>query len=461
MPIFSSRRPTLSLRHCFAFAAVAVLLQVAIVYALAPLKTDFAFSYRHVCTPEWWKSNPPEYKGWTGKFLKFNAWDSLHYMSIVRNGYTISGSSARLPAGSANIQLNDIHCYRTNEAWLPGYPILARALHLSTGIPPEYALLILAQTMALLCWLYLFLFLRNVGSTVGRSLMTAGFVFAFPMTFYLVVGYSESTFITAVLGYLYWYRKARQDVASPYKGLVYLVLASTHGFLMTATRIIGVPLALAPIFFELGSAIFGSHKRAPWRWTAVSFLIAAVSLAGFLSYLLFLQFQFGSWHVYFDVQSTGWNNKADPFAFFRMSTYLPKILTIHTSRFPDDLGRYAIPLIMIFIFYLGRAYWRVWRRDLAGDFPIFFSLAAIFGITVIGKANGYFGGMLRYLVPFWFCAAALAPPVLSLFEKNDTGTPRFTLTWMRAHPVSTTYFVLCAILQTHLAYRHLGGYYVS
>ena len=60
-----------------------------------------------------------------------------------------------------------------------------------------------------------------------------------PGPFYLVVGYSESLFLLGLLGYFYWCEKAGRWSWS---------LAARHGFGMTATRLVGLPAAVFPVW---------------------------------------------------------------------------------------------------------------------------------------------------------------------------------------------------------------------
>jgi len=92
----------------------------------------------------------------------------------------------------------------SNTAFFPAYPAIAWILHRAIGVGVENALLITAQSAAWGFWTYFFLFLRTMELPASWQLLGALLILAHPAAFFLVAGYSESLFLMALLGFLYW-----------------------------------------------------------------------------------------------------------------------------------------------------------------------------------------------------------------------------------------------------------------
>src|SRR5712691_10684276 len=92
----------------------------------------------------------------------------------------------------------------SNVAFFPAYPALAGLLRSVFRVEPETALLITAQLAAWGFWTYFFLFCERW--KVARSLQICGtlLILANPAAFFLVAAYSESLFLMALLGFIYW-----------------------------------------------------------------------------------------------------------------------------------------------------------------------------------------------------------------------------------------------------------------
>src|SRR6476660_10067663 len=117
----------------------------------------------------------------------------------------------------------------SNVAFFPAYPAIAALFRYGLNIDTGTALLITAQFAAWGFWSYFFLFCKrwNVPPVlqVGGTLL----ILAHPASFFLVAAYSESLFLMALLGFIYW---------STAKGRTARVLAGLHGIVMSAARIV-------------------------------------------------------------------------------------------------------------------------------------------------------------------------------------------------------------------------------
>src|SRR5262245_43908323 len=92
----------------------------------------------------------------------------------------------------------------SNVAFFPAYPGMAALLRNAFTISTRSALLVTAQLAAWGFWTYFFLFCRRW--RVARSLQICGtlLILASPAAFFLVAAYSESLFLMALLGFMYW-----------------------------------------------------------------------------------------------------------------------------------------------------------------------------------------------------------------------------------------------------------------
>jgi hypothetical protein len=101
---------------------------------------------------------------------------------------------------------------------------------------------------------------------------------AHPTAFYLVTGYSESLFLMALLGFIYW---------SGAEGRKAKLIAAAHGIpSCPATRIVGVPCAGYPVIRQVFTGgwarlwnVWGWFRQLRWRrtLTAVSTLARSAS----------------------------------------------------------------------------------------------------------------------------------------------------------------------------------------
>src|ERR1043166_5636075 len=136
----------------------------------------------------------------------------------------------------------------SNVAFFPAYPAIAGALqkvfHLQTG----NALLVTAQAAAWGFWTYFFLFCRRWKLSLSLRFFGALSILAHPAALFLIAAYSESLFLMALVGFIYW---------SSAEGRAARSWAALHGILMSATRIVGIPCAAFPVvrkLFQIRSA---------------------------------------------------------------------------------------------------------------------------------------------------------------------------------------------------------------
>ncbi len=228
--------------------------------------------------------------------------DSYWFANIVERGYhTI------LPPPDHNI------IEAANVAFFPGYPMLASALH-SLGFETYTALLLAAQLAAWGFWSYFFLLCQRWNISSVLQFFGGMAVVAHPTAFLLIAGYSESLFLMALLGFIYW---------SLAEGRVAKVLAGLHGIVMSATRIVGIPCAAFPVVH----AVFeGGWKqlRDVRHWLrnyggAVALMLTA--MLGALGFFAYCELRWGQWSIYMQTQEEGWSIIPDYLAVFKPANY--------------------------------------------------------------------------------------------------------------------------------------------
>src|SRR6185312_8164417 len=101
------------------------------------------------------------------------------------------------------------------------------------------------------------------------------------------------------------------------------VLAAIHGIVMSATRIVGLPCALAPLIkrtWELGAA--GLRNVRDWLPNyGRAILLSGTAMLGGLGFFVYCQFRWGHWDIYMLTQQFGWGIEPDYLAIFKPSSY--------------------------------------------------------------------------------------------------------------------------------------------
>ena len=263
-------------------------------------------------------------------YSKLCLWDCSWYAHIIEHGYR-----STIPPVPQNQAL-------ANVGFFPGYPVIAEAIKHIFHLPTQTALLLAAQLACWGFWTYVFLFFQRWRISPQLALCGAIAILVHPAAFYLVAGYSESLFLMTLLGFLYW-------TASKHRAA--WILAATHGFVMTATRLVGLPLAVYPL---LHFWIFGAKNRLAklarfWQKSSKYLLISFVSSLGSLSFFAFCYFKFGLWNLYMQTQAIGWGVKPDYLAVFKPENYFafldPKILDLS-----GVINAISVPIALIFFF---------------------------------------------------------------------------------------------------------------
>jgi hypothetical protein len=305
----------------------------------------------------------------------------------------------------------------SNVAFFPGYPAVAALFRRVFNLRAGTALLITAQLAAWGFWTYFFLFCARWN--VPRALQICGtlLIVANPAAFFLVAGYSESLFLMALLGFMYW---------SSGEGRAAKVLAAVHGIVMSATRIVGIVCAAFPVVCSaVRNGWRGSFKPQTWiRKNRSAIGLTLVAASGALVFFAYCQLRWGHWDLYMLTQAAGWGIVPDYLAVFKPDSYRWLVPALNdpteASQLSMTLG--AVLFVAIAVCELLPAIRR--RADLSIRIGIYFCAGTIYYLSVSGVACVDMESMLRYE----FSAYALIVLALLNFLRQFSAPPA----WVRA-----------------------------
>jgi len=332
--------------------------------------------------------------------------DSYWFMNIIDRGY----QTIVPPIDHKVMEVS-------NVAFFPAYPAIAGVLRNALNIKSGTALLITAQLAACGFWTYFFLFCRRW--KVARSLQICGtiLILANPAAFFLVAAYSESLFLMALLGFIYW---------TTADGRTARVLAAIHGVVMSATRIVGIVCAAFPLV-RSGFQTGWRSLRKPGTWlreNRAAVGLTFVAACGGVAFFVLCQARWGHWDLYMLTQAAGWGIVPDYLAVVRPESYrwLVPALNDPTEMSQLSMTLGAVLLVAIAVCELIPAIRR--RAGFPVRAGIYFCAATIYYLSVSGVACVDMESMLRYE----FSAYAL----IVLAALNFLRQFRTSRVWVRA-----------------------------
>lgn len=360
-------------------------------------------------------------------YIRLEQWDTRWFKNIAVEGYHDVG----LPPVRSSLDQE-----KENVAFFPGYPLLARFVNTMTDIPIDFSLLLSAQ---LSCWgmfTYLILLLRRwriPATIIGVTLLL---IFCYPSSFYLVSAYSEGLFFCMLLGMMYW----QEGAASRSEKMSVL-----HGFVMSSSRIAGLPLALYPFIRHL-------PEKMGWKFLARKIFAAALMMSGGLLFFLFCAIRFGNWHLYMDTQRIGWGVVPQYMAIFRLSTYQLNHLLPHLPHY-GEIGLLTVPLMVFwFLILLALECTLAHKRDPSGwkvRLGLYYCAFSIFFLSVAGSVSIGMSSMIRYALGVHLFLVLATMHLLSRLRLAATQTNvilgllcLFSLLLLRLHVAAADHFML-------------------
>lgn len=332
--------------------------------------------------------------------------DSYWFANIVDRGY----NSTVPPVSHKMMEVS-------NVAFFPAYPAIAAVLHHGLNLSLYSSLLITAQAAAWGFWSYFFLFCQRWNISPVLQFFGALAVIAHPTAFFLVAGYSESLFMMGLFGFMFW---------STAEGRAAKALAVLHGFLMSATRIVGIPCAAYPVV----QAVFRNgwsgltEVRSWWKRFAVPVTVMLGATLGAGVFFFYCLLRWGRWDLYMLTQRSGWAIIPDYLAVFKPSSYRWLIPALNNpteaSQMTMSIGGLLLAGVILceVLPIIRRKYG--WTTRVG----FYFCAVVIYYISVSGVASVEMESMLRYQ----FCVHALI--VLAILHfLHQLPAPRL---WVRA-----------------------------
>ena len=350
--------------------------------------------------------------------------DSYWFMNIVDRGY----QTIVPPADHKVMEVS-------NVAFFPAYPAIAALLRYGLNIDTGNALLVTAQLAAWGFWSYFFLLCNRWNISSALQVCGALLIVAHPTAFFLVAGYSESLFLMALLGFIYW---------SSADGRAAKVWAALHGIVMSATRIVGIVCAAFPVVRSVFlSGWNGLREPRTWlRQHASAIGLTVVATLGALSFFFYCQLRWGHWDIYMLTQAAGWGIVPDYLAVFKPSSYRWLVPALNNPTEASQMSMTLGALLFVGI-ALCEASFAVRRARFAAANPsrggrsrptairrrsglpiragIYFCAAAIYYVSVSGVACVDMESMLRYE----FCVHALIVLALLNYLRQFRVPPMF------------------------------------
>ena len=304
--------------------------------------------------------------------------DSYWFMNIVDRGY----QTIVPPIDHKVMEVS-------NVAFFPAYPAIAAALRYGLNIDTGTALLITAQLAAWGFWSYFFLFCDRWKVSPALQVCGALLILVHPAAFFLVAAYSESLFLMALLGFIYW---------SSAEGRAAKVWASLHGIVMSATRIVGIVCAAFPVIRSIVlSGWRGLRELRAWpRQYAPAIRLMIAAMLGALAFFIYSQLRWSHWDIYMLTQAAGWGITPDYLAVFKPSSYHWLVPALNN---PTEASQMAMTLGALLLLGVGLCELLPATRQRTGlstRVGIYFCAAAIYYISVSGVACVDMESMLRY-----------------------------------------------------------------
>jgi len=322
----------------------------------------FAVASEHVYSPTFPYSGMLENYG-PGWWSRWGSFDGVHYISLVMEGY---------------------RSYGLIQAFFPTYPLFAQFVSVLLALNPFTALLLVSHLFLLIGVIFFELWMRNLGLTKKTRVVALLALLTFPGAYSFGAIYTESLFF-ALFCIVVW---ALQ------KHYWWPVIIS--GFLLSATRVVGVFLAGAVFLQAFGVQLL---RR---KWSTI--VAAMVMTGGLIGYSAFLWKEFGDPLYFFSVQKAFETGRQTTLIFlpqvlYRVGKMLMTVPVFSREWWLVMQDAYVFGLISLF---LARASWFAWKKKK----QIFHWSYVVFswGVILLPTLTGTLQSMTRYglaVIPFF------------------------------------------------------------
>ena len=211
----------------------------------------------------------------TGFFESFdsmwNKWDSIHYLNLAKNGYSVSGENAKL------------------IVFYPFYPLLVRIAavilknHLLSGV--------VVSNLCLGVGCYYLYKLVKIDFDEETALRSVKYMLIYPFSFFFGIAYTESTFVALSIMALYYMRKNKW------------FLAGICGFFAALTKNQGIILIIPAVMeYVISNQVFDELRKKNFKNVLRNFFAKGIYMVmiplGTLVYFMINEILFGSWNEF-------------------------------------------------------------------------------------------------------------------------------------------------------------------
>ena len=304
--------------------ALAILLFLAhfsLVSHSLDLFSPYNFQGMWITIPDFDKGiNDPD-SALTRIYYRLNGWDGQWYYHIAANGYQCDS----IP------ESNNPHA--CNVAFFPLVPMLGSLLGL-TGIDLVYALPLVSQLFFFSSILLLLFFIRSIGPIRPIHIAPVLLFMAYPGSLYQLTPYSEASLtflIIALFTLSYW------QLRKPTIGKWCLLVIA--GFMICLTKANGLMALGIPVLMAFW---YGWRERMLFTRVQMQlYAAAAAGSLGLVSFLIYSEFRFDQWNLYFSYVTNAWGNEA--------GIQLNPVAILSKFRWPGHLSGQVSNFLLLFM----------------------------------------------------------------------------------------------------------------
>ncbi len=396
--------------------------QIALALSLSPRSLGPLSEFILVPPPTGWNDCPHENHPGLHRYHRLNNWDSLRYFDVALNGYHSASTEV--------VTQDDMETFKTNGSFFPGYPLLSRKFSQLFNVSIQESLLVVAQIATFVFWIYFFLVLKLWGADAKTSILLSLLILAFPTSFYMVMGYSESLFLACLIGTIYWTERFASAHSKSWHGF----LASLHGFGMCSTRLMGLPILAYPLL-----------RAKVHRSAAIG--ICLISSLGCFLFFSYCQVKFGRWDWYMHLQKIAGGVSHQPWAVLNPLSYIPRYFFENTEM---SLDRSIAPMTLIGLISAFKMDPKWQERS-----GLYFSILCMHYLLISSKASADFIAVARHGHTTFILFVLVFVQILFHPTLPSSSKGRLNVSWVSG---------VCIILftaQVYLTYRFVHGRWVE
>ncbi len=216
-------------------------------------------------------------------------WDCVWYTAIAENGYISTIPPEKQNPASSNV------------AFFPAFPLMGHLFHLIFQLPVNISLVLISYLGALIFWFLLSSLSDYFGFSKKVKFGILASIFVYPASFTFNVGYTESFFLSALLGFI-WASLVNYNTGA----WLAWGLTAFAGFMAGSLRSTGLFMGALPIIYTIID--FCKNKTLAFSQVLKQFSLVFLCCLGTILFFAFCQWKFGVWDLYFQTVRIGWGH---------------------------------------------------------------------------------------------------------------------------------------------------------